>query len=336
MDKVRIAMLGTGGIANKHAGQSASIPEVEIVGLCDVSEENMQRLIERSLTHRASDPPPQFKDTAEMYDKTKPDAVVICTPHTMHYDHCAQALDRGIHVLIEKPMVTELSDAIALEKKVHETDKVLCIAYNTPCTVEFYKLREITRNGELGKLKVVSMYLSQPWYHFTKGKWRQDPKLSGGGQLYDSGAHALNSLCWVVENDVEEVHAYIDRLDTEVDINGTLNVKFANGCIAAVAINGESPSGSYASFMFENGKVDIDPWGGSWIQITDRTSGKEQKIKYPTMTTEDSQPLKNFVDAILGRDEARTTVRNGVIQSQLMDAVYASDKSGQPAKPKAD
>ena len=63
-----------------------------------------------------------------------------------------------------------------------------------------------------------------------------DPALSGGGMLYDSGAHVMNSLVWIVESDVAEVHAYVDNLDTRVDINGTINVRFANGVIAAIAI----------------------------------------------------------------------------------------------------
>jgi predicted dehydrogenase len=237
MATFRVAFLGCGGIMHKHALQSRELPEVEIVGLCDISPANMAKLVEKSLTHLPT-PPPTFATPADMYRATRPDAVVIATPHTLHYGQACEALDAGCHVLVEKPMVTDLGQAIDLERRVSRAGKVLCIGYNTPCTAELYTLRDMIRTEELGKLKVVSLYLSQNWYRNTKGLWRQDPALSGGGQMYDSGAHLMNSLVWTVESDVAEVYAHIDRLDTAVDINGTATIRFANGVLASVAIAG--------------------------------------------------------------------------------------------------
>lgn len=333
-ETIRLAMLGCGGIMNKHARQSARLPEAEIVGLADPVEAHMDRLITRSLGHLDS-PPPKFETAAEMYEKTRPDAVVIATPHTMHYAHACEALDAGCHVLMEKPMVTDLAEAVDLEKRVAASGKVFCIAYNTPCSVEFDKLRSIVRGGELGPLRVVNLYLSQPWYFLTKGSWRQDPKLSGGGQMYDSGAHALNSLCWTVEADVEEVFAYIDRLDSPVDINGVAAIRFANGVMASVAITGEGPTGAHSAWIFQYGKVEIHPWQAGWIDIVAGSpeNPRGEKVKYPHMPGTDGEPLDNFIDAILGRAEPRTTVRNGVVQSQLMDAIYRSAKTGRSCKP---
>lgn len=333
VDPLRIVFLGCGNIMNKHARHAMARDDVQIVGLCDPVNENMDRLIERSLGDMAA-PPPKFDRADAMYEQTKPDAVVIASPHTLHYEHACQALDFGCHILMEKPMVTDLNHAVDLEKRVNSSGKIFCIAYNTPCSVEFHKLRRIVRSGELGKLKVVNLYLSQPWYVATQGKWRQDPALSGGGQMYDSGAHALNSLCWTVESDVAEVFSFIDKLDTAVDINGVASIKFANGVMASIAITGEGAMGSFSSWIFENGKVDIDPWQAGWIDIQRMVPGTGwQKVKYPVMEGADSNPLDNFLDAIFGREEPRTSARNGVIQSQLMDAVYRSAETGQPAKP---
>jgi len=333
-DKLRLALIGCGGIMNKHAGQSKALTDVEIVGLCDVAEANMDRLIEKSLRHL--DPaPPKFDDIPKLLEATSPDAVVIATPHTLHYDHAKLALDAGCHVLMEKPMVTELTQAVDLQRRVAAAGKHLCIAYNTPCTAELYTLRDYIRTGEFGRLKVVSIYLSQNWYRLTKGSWRQKRELSGGGQMYDSGAHAINSLCWTVEADVDEVYAHVDNLDSEVDINGTATVRFANGVLASVAIAGEGPNGSHGAWIFENARVDCDPWNAGRLSVfkLPEGGGGGTEVKYPRMRGDDGQPLANFVDAILGRDEPRTTVRNGVIQSQFMDAVYRSVETGRPAKP---
>jgi len=335
-EKVRLALIGCGGIMNKHAGQSKDIPEVEIVGLCDTVEANIDRLIERSLGHMDA-APPKFDDPVQLLDTTKPDAVVIATPHTLHYNHAKLALDAGCHILMEKPMVTELADAIDLKKRVADSGKVFCIAYNTPCTAELYTLRDYIRTGEFGQLKVVSMYLSQNWYQGTKGKWRQVKSLSGGGQMYDSGAHIINSLCWTVEADVEEVYAHVDNLDSEVDINGTATIKFANGVLASLAVTGEGPNGSHGTWIFEKARIDLDPWSAGHMQIHTLPSAgiPAAQSKYPQMRGEDGQPLSNFINAILGKEEPRTSPRNGVVQSQLMDAVYRSAQTGKPAKPQA-
>ncbi len=328
MDKVRIALLGCGGIMNKHAGQSKDIAEAEIVGLCDPVDANMDRLIQRSLGHMDS-PPPKFDDAAKMYEATNPDAVVIASPHTLHYGQACQALDAGCHILMEKPMVTDLKEAVDLQQRVEKARKVFCIAYNTPCTAELYTLRDMIRGEKFGKLKVVSLYLSQNWYQATLGSWRQDPAMSGGGQMYDSGAHLMCSLVWTVESDVEEVYAHVDKLDSEVDINGTATIRFASGVLASVAIAGEGPNGSHGTWVFEQARVDLDPWNARFLELY----GMGERIKYPQMRAEDSQPLANFVDAILGRADPRTGPINGVQQSQLMDAIYRSVQTGQPAKP---
>ncbi len=330
MSKLRVAFLGCGGIAGKHARSLKGKPEVEIVAGSDVSEEQVEKFLKKTLEDY--EPAPGiFTDAAKMYGETKPDAVVICTPHTLHYEQGMQALDAGLHVLMEKPMVTNAAHAHELKAKVDETGKVFIIGYNTPCSPKFKYLRDRIREGTFGRLELVNGYLSQNWLRATAGKWRQDLALSGGGQAYDSGAHLMNSLCWSVESDVEEVFAFVDNHGTAVDINSTTSVRFANGVMANVTISGNSPgNGSYMVFVFDRGRIEIDGWGGGWIRVFG-PDGK--RIEEPGIEGEAVTPADNFVDAILGRDEPRTTPANGIVQSELMDAIYESAKTGKPARP---
>ena len=266
-----------------------------------------------------------------MYREAKVDAVAIVTPHTLHFEQGMQALEAGCHVLMEKPMVTNADHAHKLAAKVKQTGKVFTIGYNTPCSPEFAYLRDIIRGNKFGKLEMIVGYLTQDWMRFTTGTWRQDPAMSGGGQAYDSGAHLLNSLCWSVESDIAEVFAFVDNHSTKVDINSTINVRFANGAMAAIGVSGNCPSGSgHMVFIFDGGRVEIDGWGGGWINVFE----KNEKVKYPVIPGKQQSPNDNFIDAILGRAEARTNPRNGIIQSELMDAIYESARTGRPAKPK--
>ncbi len=330
MAKVKMAILGCGGMSGEHARRYKKNDDVEIVALCDVNAEIVNGYIDRNL--EGYEPRPQvFTDAATMYAEAKPDAVTIVTPHTMHFEHGMQALEAGCHVFMEKPMVTESGQAHELAKKAQETGKIFVVGYNTPCTPAFKWLRDAIRNDELGKLETVTGWQTQNWKHGTTGTWRQKPELSGGGQMYDSGAHMFNSLVWSVEAPVEAVLAFVDNMDTPVDINGTVNIKFKNGVLATMTIAGNCPvDGSGMTYTFDNGRVEIDGWGGSKMEVW---KGRD-KIE-PELKGEAQSPNDNFIDAILGRAEAQTSPINGVNQSELMDAIYESAEKEAIARPVA-
>ncbi len=123
-----------------------------------------------------------------MYTELHPDAVLISTPHTLHFAQGMQALEAGCHIYMEKPMVTSLEHAYRLADQVRESGKILVIGYNTPCSPEFYYVRQLIREKTFGNLEMVSGYLSQG-SAAGKRQMAAESALSGGGQAYDSGAH---------------------------------------------------------------------------------------------------------------------------------------------------
>ena len=242
MATVRMAILGCGGMSGAHARRYRENDDVEIVALCDVKEEIAQGYIDKHLKDYPRHQPKIFTDAATMYAETKPDAVTIVTPHTAHFEHGLQAIEAGCHVFMEKPMVTDSGQAHQLAEAVKAAGKIFVVGYNTPCTPAFRYIRDVIRSGELGKLETVTGWQTQNWKKGTTGSWRQDPALSGGGQMYDSGAHMFNSLVWSVEQPIAEVLAFTDNLGTPVDINGTVNIRFANGVLATMTIAGNCPA----------------------------------------------------------------------------------------------
>ena len=327
-----MAILGCGGMSGEHAKRYKKNPDVEIIALCDVNQEIVEKYIERNLSDAPQ--PAIYTDAAQMYAASKPDAVTIVTPHTMHFEHGMQALEAGLHVFMEKPMVTDSADAHALRAAVEKSGKVFVVGYNSSSTPPLKWLRAAIRDNRFGKLETVTGWLAQSWAKGTKGSWRQDPKLSGGGQMYDSGAHIFNSLVWTVESPVASVFAFTDNLDTPVDINSVIAIKFANGVLGTMTINGNSQSaGAGLIYNFEQARVEVDGWNGSWIKAFGGGYGnKELEID---LEGEPQTPDDNFVDAILGRADAATSATNGVNHSELMDAIYQSAASGQAAQPVA-
>ena len=148
MARIRMAILGCGGMAGAHAQRFRNHPDVEIVACCDVSTQVVEAFITRHLSESTAKPR-VFTDPAVMYREAKLDAVTIVTPHTMHYDHGVQALEAGCHVLMEKPMVTNAEQAHALAAKVAATKRILVVGYNSPCTPEMQFTRETIRNGTI-------------------------------------------------------------------------------------------------------------------------------------------------------------------------------------------
>lgn len=328
MSPVRVALLGCGSYQAAHARRLHANSEAQVVALCDVDELQAQTLIENALAD--ADRPAYYDDPAKMYEKSEPDAVFIATPHTLHYQHCVQGIKAGCHIYVEKPMVTNSADAHRLAEKVQQAGRILVVGYNTPCTPEFEYLRQRIRDKTFGRLEMVIGHLSQNWADFSKGTWRQDPELSGGGQAYDSGAHILNSLVWSVEAKVVQVFAFVDNKDIPVDVNSSINIRFDNGVLASIIVSGDcAVSGSHMAFIFEQGKIEIDPWSGKWINVYD----KDGPVKYPPITGHLQFPDDNFIDSILGRAEPRTTAAHGILQSELMDAIYESARIGGVAGP---
>jgi len=331
MPELKVAIVGCGGYASVHGQRCHDHAEANVVALCDISDDAMNGFAQR-IWEDASLRPPCFTDRKTMYRASQPDAVFIATPHTLHFEHCMEALDQDCHVFVEKPMVTSTEQAYQLKEKVDASGKVLVIGYNTPCTPEFEYLRQKIRNKAFGRLELISGHLTQDWKEPMSGTWRQNPDLSGGGQAYDSGAHLLNSICWTVESNIDLVHALVDNQGTAVDINSALNIRFENGVFASVVIGGncKSTSDGYLHYLFERGRIVVDGWAGTWIEVYD----ENERVKYPHIAGKAYFPDDNFIDAVFGRAEPQTTPYNGIVHSQLMDAIYASATSGQPAKPR--
>lgn len=162
---------------------------------------------------------------------TKPpeklDALVFVTPHSLHYPQAKAALEHGLHVLLEKPMVTSSPHAYDLWKTVKKTGKMLGITFQVPYTAHYAYLAKQRDSGELGKVQIISGWIAQNWLKKTVGTWRQDPAVSGGGQMYDTGAHLCNGIMWLMNEPVVEVACVHDKCFSPVDINGVAIARFA-------------------------------------------------------------------------------------------------------------
>ncbi|HEY1686848.1 MAG TPA: Gfo/Idh/MocA family oxidoreductase [Tepidisphaeraceae bacterium] len=317
---LNFAIIGCGGMANWHAQCLQKIDGVRVVGLCDTRPEQTKTFKEKYFpqAHEFSDYPQMLRDCPE-----KIDAVVLVTPHTLHYSEAKTCMEAGVHVLCEKPMVTRSEQAYDLWRVVKQTGKKFGITYQAPYTVEYQAIKRMRDEGKMGKVQIIQGWLAQGWLKLTTNTWRQNPELSGGGQMYDSGAHVLNGMMWIMNEPVVEVACFYNKQGSPVDINGVAAFRFQSGALASFAIGGNSP-GWDVELKIQTDKMQVKtgPHGG-FLELI-----REGKKHYANVDFDERPsaytPHQNFVDAIEGKAELQAGVRYGVLLSALMDALYES------------
>jgi len=304
--KIRVAFIGCGGNARGHGRRVAAQPDAEIVGLNDVSEDAIARFRKDA---ELSDGVPAFDDYKDMLAAVKPDAVLISTPHTLHFDQIMDSLDAGCHVHTEKPMVCSVDHAQKVIAKAKETGKHLMLSYQRHFQPAYMYCREVVQSGKLGKVNFVTAHQSQNWYRGTSGKWRQVMALSGGGQLNDSGSHLLDILLWILEASPKEVFAMMEYYDSEVDILSALTIKFDNGALCNISVVGHAVGRMHEDFTIwmEDGT----------IFVRDGKISIEKQSEQMAQVTSDQLPKggekdRAFLDLIQGKAENRVDASNGL------------------------
>ena len=329
-DIVRIGIIGCGGMARHHGRMFDALPGVQVAALAEPSADNLERFIRETVSDKTT-LPTTYHDYREMLKNERLDGVVIVTPHNQHFQQTIEAMNAGAHVLVEKPMVIDTEDALALIEHSDKTKKILSVAFPGPFTCEFQYIRDIIAAGKLGNLSLVTGVCAQPWIQTQKGTWRSDPVQSGGGNLYDSGAHMFNAMLYLSGQSVTEVYACVNNKGEAVDIAGTVVMRFADGTLGSAAVSGDAT-------VFEQG-IYIQGTGGS-VKTSIYGGTMEhwqngQMIKYPAVPVTQSIQ-ENFRECILGRATSPSPALLGLRQARLMDAIYASAKHGQPVAVVAD
>jgi predicted dehydrogenase len=330
-DQINLAIIGCGGMAHAHGDWLKDIPQANVVALCDTNKENMDRLWKAKFGARADI---RKYDSMEKLLKSPPknlDAVIIITPHGLHFQQSMDALDAGYNVLVEKPMVTSSAHAKKLAEKVKQTGLLLQVSFQASYSCEFAYIRNVLQAGGLGELQTITAWSHQGWKPKGDKKawtWRHDPKLSGGGQMYDTGAHLFNAIAWMLDRPVEEVFCWIDNKGMPVDINAVMTIRWEGNVLGTATISGNNPGWDEGIIIAgDKGRIHTGIHGAKLEHYDGRG-----KIKYPPVNFENYTPDRNFVLSLLGKAEPMCPVRYGILHSWLMDALYRSAKTKSAVK----
>jgi len=325
---IRIGVIGIGGLGHLQATTYDTADDVTIVGGVDVAPE-ARDLFERDFDVPAYD---HYRELLHEHGDEL-DAATIITPHTLHYEQAKACIEAGLHVLVEKPMVTDIAHAVDLIETARERDRVLQVGYQRHFHPAFREIRRIIEDGRIGDVHMVNAYVGQDWVDVHRGSWRMNSSLSGGGQLYDTGSHLIDALLWTTGATPESVSARITFEEPEIDVNSALSVQLdrdGEPLVASVGVTGDGadtePSEGYVFWGSEGRLVYAD----GEISVAERNT-----LTYQTritggadFNTLNRRKLANFVASIEGTADPAVPGEVGLRVTALTEAAYEAAEAG--------
>ena len=227
MNKIRTLIIGLGRIGKIHLGNLQAIDEVEIVGICDPTDEAKVFSNKAGLTFYQKD----FTDVA---GEVQADAIVICSPTDTHANYVSIAAKKGIDVFCEKPLDLSLEKVKEVLKTVNESKIKLMLGFNRRFDSEFQSVKEKIVKGHIGDIhtiKITSRDPSPPPINYIK---------SSGGMFLDMTIHDFDMIRYLTNKKIVEVYAKGDALvNPEIakagDIDtAIINLTFEDGSMAVI------------------------------------------------------------------------------------------------------
>jgi UDP-N-acetyl-2-amino-2-deoxyglucuronate dehydrogenase len=189
----RAAVIGCGDVSVVHFDALESLLGVLLVGVCDTDP---KRLATAVTTREV----PGYGDHLTLLEEVRPDVVHICTPHNQHAAVAADCLERGVHVILEKPLAHTLDEGRRLVEVAERGSAKIAVCLQNRYNAGAQAMRRLLSSGELGKVlgcaatvlwhRSADYYLSRPW----RGTWHG----SGGGLLMNQAIHTVDLLQWLV------------------------------------------------------------------------------------------------------------------------------------------
>ena len=237
--RIRLGMVGGGNdafIGGVHRIAARIDDRYELVA--GALSSTPEKSLESARTLGLSRSYDNFKAMAEQESQRDDgiDAVSIVTPNHMHFPVAREFLERGIHVICDKPLTSTLKDAKQLVEVAEKSTALFILTHNYTAYPMIRQAKQMIADGEIGKVRVVQVEYAQDWLtveqDFKQAEWRTDPERSGaGGSTGDIGTHAYNLACFVSGLEVESLAADIQSFvaGREVDDNAHVMLRFTGG-----------------------------------------------------------------------------------------------------------
>jgi myo-inositol 2-dehydrogenase/D-chiro-inositol 1-dehydrogenase len=252
---VRVGVIGAGWIAEEHVAILRRLDGVELVAVCDVDEARARELGGDAAA---------YTDWRELLDGESPDAVFVCTPPMLHREMTVEALGRGIHVYLEKPVARGLEDARAIVVAAAASDAVCAVGYQWRAVEVLDDLRKELDGQEIGLLIGIGTgpTKSRPWFL---------NRVQGGGNLLERASHGID-LARAIAGEVVSVQTTASTVPLaqsagesgDIEDAAAITLRFANGGVgtSSIAWTRDGLPGRYSVDILASEssfRLDLDP-----------------------------------------------------------------------------
>ena len=322
---MRWAVVGFGEIADKAVAPAILRHErSELAAICRRSEAELDEF------GRKFGVADTFTDYEDMLSWGRFDAVYVATPVDLHAPQTLQALERGFHVLVEKPMAMSAHEAESMVESAKARHLTLGIAYYHRLIPVNLRVREIVTSGEVGDLVALhgnaSSFFSLPPSH--PKYWRVDSVQSGGGPLVDVGTHRLD-IFHALAGPAAKVAGFANRRFIAGDVEDVCSavIEYESGVQATLSsLWCVNPGRGDYEAMCTKGRIRVPDIRGERIVI--ESGHGDRELIAPPDELHDLPLIERFVDAAEGGLELELSGHAGLEVQRITDAVYASASSG--------
>ncbi|MBM3263762.1 MAG: Gfo/Idh/MocA family oxidoreductase [candidate division Zixibacteria bacterium] len=344
-DTARIGFIGAGWWATaNHMPLLKQRNDVEMTAVCRLGKTELGEVKKAFGFQYATE------DYRRMLDETELDGVVVTSPHTLHFEHARAALERGLHVMVEKPMCTKSADAKGLVRLAEERGLHVIVPYGWHYRPFIQEAKRRLDAGCVGNIESVVCHMASPirgllrghtFDHVSNGgglfapsaaTWA-DPILSGGGYGQAQMSHSLGLMSWLTGLTPQEVFSIMAESESKVEMYDAMTVRFEAGVIGTLSGSGDIPEGH--SFQ-----LDVRVFGSEGMLLLDVERARLLVARhdgddYAADVAPDAGayscegPPNNFVDLILGKATVNYAPGEAAMRSvMILDAAYRSARSG--------
>ena len=342
--KLRLAFIGCGGVLQFYMNEMPKLPDIEVVAGCDIDPNRLKAAEERWGIKR------HYADWNVMLREVRPDAVAVCTPNYVHVQPTVDALNAGVHVIVEKPMAMNAGECERMIESARKNNRKLVIGFQYRYHPNTQFLKRARDRGHFGNVMFVKCLALRRrgipnWGVFG----RKD--LQGGGPMIDIGVHciemahytmgsprpvAASAKTWTYlgnkPSDVVSQWPGWDWKTYTVEDYAIGQVRFENGAIMQI----ESAFAAHIEKDEWGFKIVGDKGGGAWeppmlhgdqhgtmVNVTPGFLGHESDFHALFRLK-----LRNFADHVLHDRPSEAPGEAGLMVQKILDGVYRSAEVG--------
>ncbi len=343
MRTVRVGVAGVGHWARTaHLPAVHAHPNAELAALADPDLSNLQRSQRRYGVDAC------FSDPFEMLASGDLDALIIATPHVFHYEIAVAAIARGLHILIEKPLVLDPADGRRLIEAAKVAGVEIVVGYTWHYNRQVLRARQWIAEGRIGSIHYVQSFFGSSPVNLYRGDPEADvyaygvgdafdgplrttysePGLAGGGQGQTQLTHSIALLLFLTALEPERVAAFMERQSTAVDVVDALSIRFRGGALGVIGSTGAVTPVTHTDTLEyiihgSAGHLHFDVMDGSLRLYTQGGT-----IEDPVLSEADrypmSSPARNLIEVALGTGANGSPASFGQRTVEVLHAAYRS------------